>query len=209
MPIGLNVRRSRIVRYNVNGLKAVRIVDGMDLSGGADDLRARTFETLVDRRALDGAYRIARLILGDPVDAEDATHDAALAAWRRFAELREPARFEAWFGRILVNACRDRLRARRRLPISIETLGVGPLRDAGSADPADAVVRRDFLRKAIRSLSPDHREVVVLRYYADLTVEQIAERTGARAGTVKSRLHYALRRLRADVDASGDGRNQR
>jgi RNA polymerase sigma-70 factor (ECF subfamily) len=193
----------------VIGSTAVRIVDVMDLPDGADDVRARTFERLVDRRALDRAYRIARLILGDAIEAEDATHDAALAAWRRFAELREPARFEAWFGRILVNACRDRLRARRRLPISIEALGIGPLSDSRSADPAEAVVRQELLRNSIRSLSPEHREVVVLRYYADLTVEQIAERTGARAGTVKSRLHYALRRLRADVDASDDRRTQR
>ncbi len=178
----------------------------MDLPGGSDDVRARRFTALVDRPALDRAYRIARLILGNPSEAEDATHDAALAAWRRLAELREPERFEAWFGRILVNACRDRLRARRRLPISVDVSGVGPLRDARSADPADAVVREELLRNAILSLSPEHREVVVLRYYADLTVEQIAERTGARVGTVKSRLHYALRRMRAEVDPSGEGR---
>jgi RNA polymerase sigma-70 factor (ECF subfamily) len=188
--------------------KAVDIVDARDPLGRAEDVRARTFETLVDRRALDRAYRIAGLILGDPIEAEDATHDAALAAWRRFAELREPARFEAWFGRILVNACRDRLRTRRRLPISVEANGISPLQDLRSGDLADTAVRHDALRSAIRSLSPEHREVVVLRYYADLTVEQIAERTGARAGTVKSRLHYALRRLRAEVDASGDGRYQ-
>ncbi len=50
---------------------------------------------------------------------------------------------------------------------------------------------------------------MVLRYYADLTVEQIAERTGTRAGTVKSRLHYALRRMRAEIDPSGDERTIR
>jgi RNA polymerase sigma-70 factor (ECF subfamily) len=205
----LNVSQLQIVRYRVIESKAVCIVEAMDPAGGADDVRARTFEALLDRRALDRAYRIARLIVGDPIEAEDATHDAALTAWRHFADLREPARFEAWFGRILVNACRDRIRARRRLPISVEANWVGPLRDARSADPADAFVRQELLRNAIRSLSPDHREVVVLRYYADLTVEQIAERIGTRAGTVKSRLHYALRRLRADVDASGDGRIQR
>lgn len=184
----------------------VPIVEPVDLPGGKDDLRARLFATLVDRPALDRAYGIARLILGNASDAEDATHDAALTAWRRFAELREPDRFEAWFGRILVNACRDRLRARRRLPISVEALGVGPLRDARSSDPADAVVRDEMLRRAMRSLSAEHREVVVLRYYADLTVDQIAERTGTRSGTVKSRLHYALRRIRTEVDPSGDWR---
>ncbi len=64
-----------------------------------EDARARAFAGIVDRRALDAAYRYATLILGDRADAEDATHDAALTAWRRFAELRDPARFDAWFGR--------------------------------------------------------------------------------------------------------------
>ncbi len=128
-------------QYRVIGTNTVPIVDIVDLPGGSGDVRARLFETLVDRRALDRAYRTARLILGNPIEAEDATHDAALAAWRRFADLREPERFEAWFGRILVNACRDRLRARRRLPISVDALGVGPMRDSRSTDPADAVVR--------------------------------------------------------------------
>ncbi len=186
--------------------KVVRIVEVMDVPDGPEDIRARTFAALVDRPALDRTYRIARLILGDPSEAEDATNDAALTAWRRFSELREPARFEAWFGRILVNACRDRLRARRRLPVSIEANRVSPLGDPFSADPADTLARQDVLRTAIRSLSPEHREVVVLRYYADLSVEQIAQRTGTRAGTVKSRLHYALRRLRDEVDAGDDGR---
>ena len=181
----------------------------MDLPTGSNSVRAQLFERLVDRPALDRAYRTARLILGDPIEAEDATHDAALAAWWRFAELREPARFEAWFGRILVNACRDRLRARRRLPISVDVAGVGPLHDTTWVDPADAVVREELLRNAVHSLSPEHREVVVLRYFADLTVEQIAERTGTRAGTVKSRLHYALRRMRAEVDPTGEGRTTR
>jgi RNA polymerase sigma-70 factor (ECF subfamily) len=90
--------------------------------------------------------------------------------------------------------------------MSIEANLVSPLRDPASADPAEALIRQDVLRRAIRSLSPEHREVVVLRYYADLSVQQIAERTGTRAGTVKSRLHYALRHLRDEVDAGDDGR---
>jgi RNA polymerase sigma-70 factor (ECF subfamily) len=187
----------------------------MDLPGQADDVRARTFETLMDRRALDRAYRTARLILGDPFEAEDATHDAALSAWRRFGELREPPRFEAWFGRILVNACRDRQRKRRHLPLSVDGARVEPIAgDIGAGhdafpDPADAFARRELIGRAVRTLSPEHREVIVLRFYADLTVEQIAERTGARVGTVKSRLHYALRHLRNDVEAAGERRSAR
>lgn len=172
-------------------------------STDADD-RARAFGDFVDRRAIDAAYRYATLILGDRGEAEDATHDAALRAWRRFDELRDPARFDAWFGRILVNVCRDRLRARRRTVRLIEpeaALGTAALGTA--ADPTDASARRQVLADAIRTLSMDHREVVVLRFYADLTVDQIAERTGVGPGTVKSRLHYALRHLRQAL-GSGD-----
>jgi len=157
-----------------------------------EDARARAFAGIVDRRALDAAYRYATLILGDRADAEDATHDAALTAWRRFAELRDPARFDAWFGRILVNACRDRLRVRRRaVQATFDPETAGPW-----SDPTDAIAGLHALAGAIRTLSTDHREVVALRFYFDLTVDQIADRTGVGPGTVKSRLHYALRHLR-------------
>ena len=171
--------------------------------GRMDDPRAQTFAELMDRRVLDSAYRYATLILGDRADAEDATHDAALTAWRHLGELRDPAKFQAWFGRIVVNACRDRLRARRRRPVHVE---LDP--ELPSPDANDGLARRDALAVAIRSLSADHREVVVLRFYADLTVEQVAARTGVGAGTVKSRLHYALRHLRAAVDAEDEGRSR-
>ena len=110
-----------------------------------EDARARAFAGLVDRRALDSAYRYATLILGDPTDAEDATHDAALIAWRRFSELRDPDRFDAWFGRILVNTCRDRLRSRRWSVRQIDESDSG-----GPGDPANAVARRQTLIQAIR-----------------------------------------------------------
>ncbi len=176
-------------------------MEAMELPGELEDVRARTFDALIDRPALDRAYRTARLILLDSAEAEDATHDAALVAWRRFGELRDPDRFEAWFGRILVNACRDRLRARRRMPITIDAADVGRLDGGPAQDPADAIARADLLRDAFRLLSPEHREVVALRFYADLTVEQIADRTGLRTGTVKSRLHYAVRHMRDGIEA--------
>lgn len=172
-----------------------------------DSARADTFARLVDRDALDRAYRYATLVLGSRSDAEDATHDAALMAWRRFGELRDRARFDAWFGRILVNACRDRLRTRKRTPLSLEGGPPMPGDRAGSgavADGADAIASHAELGSALRSLTADHREVVVLRFYFDLTVDQIAARTGVGSGTVKSRLHYALRHLRAAIDAADD-----
>ena len=176
----------------------------------SDVARAQAFARLVDRPALDRAYRYATLVLGSRSDAEDATHDAALAAWRRFGDLRDVDRFDAWFGRILVNACRDQLRARRRTPLSLDA---EPSPDRGpavrnprvTADETNAIALRDSLATALRELSPDHREVVVLRFYLDLTVDEIAARTGTRSGTVKSRLHHALRRLRVAAQPDLEG----
>lgn len=169
------------------------------------DDRATAFTALLER-GLDEHYRLAAVILGDRIEAEDAVHDAALAAWRGFAGLRERDRFDAWFGRILINGCRDRLRARRRRPI-VEPLIApypGGREPVGHEDHTAAFVRRDDLERAVASLDPDHAVVVALRFYSDLTVPQIASHLGIAEGTVKSRLHHAMRRLRAVVKETED-----
>ena len=161
--------------------------------------RAQAFLRLADDH-LDAAYRLARAILHDSTDAQDATHDAFEQAWRKWSTLRDPARFQPWFDRILVNTCRDRLRSGRRQPtdISVEVaISVG--------DPFAQAHDRDLLGNAIAALPPEHRVVIALRYYRDLTVETIASILDIPAGTVHSRLHYALKRLHAVLDA-GDGK---
>jgi RNA polymerase sigma-70 factor (ECF subfamily) len=70
------------------------------------------------------------------------------------------------------------------------------------ADGAAAQAERQALAQAVGELEPDQRIAIVLHFYLGLSAEQIAERTGARVGTVKSRLHYALRALRAARDAA-------
>jgi RNA polymerase sigma-70 factor (ECF subfamily) len=165
------------------------------------DDRATAFAALLDR-GLDSHYRLAAVILGDPIEAEDAVHDAAVVAWRGFARLREPDRFEAWFSRILVNGCRDRLRVRRRRPVvvAIPVLDGTVMPTTVWPDADAAVLTRDLLERAFATLDPEHAIAVSLRFYADLTVPQIAQRLGIAEGTVKSRLHHALRRLRAAVE---------
>jgi RNA polymerase sigma-70 factor (ECF subfamily) len=144
---------------------------------------------------LDAAYRLATVILGSGLEAEDAVAEAALDAWRSRGKLRDLERFDAWFGRILVNACRDRLRSRRRHPvISIEASDVAD-RSTG-ADFRHGVEVADAVRRALEVLDPDERIVVALRYWSDLPVDAIAQRTGVPSGTVKSRLSRALGRLR-------------
>jgi RNA polymerase sigma-70 factor (ECF subfamily) len=154
--------------------------------------RRAAFARLADGQ-LDAAYRIAGVILGNGGDAEDAAHDAVVRAWRSFATLRDTTKFEAWFQRILVNVCRDRLRKRRRTPVTeLDMAGstAGPDGFAGIDD-------RLALNRAFARLSADQAIAVVLRYRLDLTLEGVASRTGVPVGTVKSRLHAALGVLEA------------
>lgn len=137
---------------------------------------------------LDGAYRLAAVILGDPWQAEDATHDAVVQAWLRYGSLRDPDRFGGWFQRILVNVCRDRLRKRRRSPVTELSMA----ESSAMPDRYRAIDDRLALDRAFEQLSPDQAITVVLRFHVDLTLEDLAFRMGVPVGTVKSRLHAAL-----------------
>ena len=165
--------------------------------GSANADRAAAFSDLAERHLAE-SYRLAALILGDRADAEDATHDAFVGAWKSWGSLRDPARFEAWFGRILVNVCRDRLRRSRRHGVT--DLSDELLAAPANGDIAAAAADRDAVGRGLARLDPDRRIVLVLRYYRDLPVEEIAARVGVPAGTVKSRLHYALRDLGVALD---------
>jgi RNA polymerase sigma-70 factor (ECF subfamily) len=140
---------------------------------------------------LDRSYRLAGLMLGNAEDARDATQDAVMRAWRSSQSLQDPARFDAWFDRILVNACRDQLRRRRRVRFI-------PLPDAAqdTSDPFRAVLDSDEAFRAISRLDDDLRLVLILHYWAGLALEEVASRSGWPVGTVKSRLHRALETLR-------------
>jgi RNA polymerase sigma-70 factor (ECF subfamily) len=166
-----------------------------DLSDQAADARFK--EDL--GRHISSAYRLASVILGSTADAEDVTHDAVERAWRARKSLREPDRFEAWFQRIVVNACRDRVRSRRARP-ALLSIGEGPNSVAALAndgpDPFAATLEQDAIRRAFVRLNVDQRAVIAMRFYLDLEIDEIARRLGARQGTIKSRLHRALRTLR-------------
>ena len=163
----------------------------------ATDDRAMAFRRLSGGH-LDASYRLARAIMGSQVAAEDAVHDAYVIAWRKWDTLRDQARFEAWFHRILVNTCRNHLKRSSRIRITDISSAPHPATDdpqvASSPD-------RQAISQAMQELSEDHRVVLALRYYRDLTVDDIAELLGVRPGTVKSRLHHAQKQMRAALES--------
>ena len=150
------------------------------------------FSELVD---LDGdrCYAIAYRILRDVERGQDAVQQAFLLAWRELPRLRDPSRFEVWLHRLVVNACYEELRRYRRWSANVRTL---PVDGPASADTTISIDERDALERAFRTLSPEHRAVVVLHHHAGLPLASIAEVAGVPLGTVKSRLHYATRILR-------------
>lgn len=140
----------------------------------------------------------ARRILHDLDLAEDATQETLVGIWHGLPGLREPARFEAWAYRILVRSCQSQA-ARVRTRSTLVT--VLPIEPADPHDPVAAVIDREQLERAFRSLSIEQRTVIVLRYFFDQPLAQVGEVLGIPEGTAASRLHYAIETLRAALDA--------
>ena len=146
----------------------------------------------------DRLHALSHRILRDVDLAEDATQQALLAIWRDLPQLRDPARFDAWSYRLLIRACYAEGRKARQWAPNLRLL---PADEPLAGDAYGSVVDRDQLDRAFRRLSFDHRTVVVLHHYLDLPLEQVAEILGVPVGTVRSRLHHAMRGLRAALDA--------
>ena len=146
----------------------------------------------------DRFLAVARRILRDLDLAEDATQQALLSIWQDLPQLRDPARFDAWSYRLLVRACYAEGRKQRRWTPNLRIL---PADEPMGTDGFSGIVDRDQLETGFRRLSLDHRTVVVLHHYLDLPADRISELLDIPVGTVNSRLHYAMRGLRAALDA--------
>ncbi len=146
---------------------------------------------------VDRLYAIARLILRDADLAEDAIQEAMLNAWRHLPTLRDVERFDAWLYRLMVNACTAAARDRRRWQGTVTLLRDEP----SEADSASDLADRDQLERGLRALTVAQRTILVLYFYADLSINGLADALGTPVGTAKSRLHYAISALRAVLDA--------
>lgn len=152
--------------------------------------------------ALTHAYGLAFAMLGSRTAAEDAVQDASLKAWRKLHQLRDGTPLRPWFLGIVANECRNLRRGgwgrwRQLLP-----LGSGVETPVERGDPdGDLDVRR-----AMASLKLDDRLVLVLRYYLDLSVDDVARTLGVSDEAVKSRSYRAVIRLREALAPKEKGR---
>ena len=160
------------------------------------------FGVLVER-SLDRLVGTAGLILHDADAADDATQEALIRAWRDVPTLRNPDHFGSWLYRILLNRCADHIRRRPSNAHSALALD----HPTNATDSIAGLGDRDELATAVAKLKHEHRVVIVLRFYLQLSVPEIAAVIGQPLGTVKSRLSRAMEYLRAELDA--DARSPR
>ena len=154
---------------------------------------AAAFDRLAAAR-IDRSYRLAVAILRSEPDARDAVQEAYVAAWRQLPKLRDPASFDAWLDRIVVNACRMALRHRRVVRVrEIDVSDPPEPRAGGRETPAldEGIASVDLVRRALGHLDADKRAILVLHHVEERPVAEIAAALGIPAGTVKWRLHAA------------------
>lgn len=154
------------------------------------------FTRLIDERHQQ-LYRTAWAILRNDEDALDATQDTCLGAWRELPRLRDPARFDAWLMRSLVNRCRTALRSRKRVSVREIHLEPSPGLEMPSADRdiGESLAINEAIRRAFARLSAQDRTYLVLHYVEHRSIAEIAAIVDAPEGTVKWRLSEARRAL--------------
>jgi RNA polymerase sigma-70 factor, ECF subfamily len=156
--------------------------------------REAAFTELVHRHE-DRIFTLALKMMGNRADALDATQDTFILAFRQAGKFRGESAFGTWLYRIGINACRDLLRKRKRLPDPEDELPEPDDKGYGSANVEELVATRLDLKRALAELNDDYREAVCLHDLGGIPYEEIATITGVSVGTVKSRISRGRKRL--------------
>ncbi len=184
-----------------------------DLIGFASQGNAAAFRSIMQRHN-HRLYRLARGILRDDSEAEDAVQEAYVRAFTNLAEFRGDAKLSTWLTRIVLNEALGRLR-RQRPTVELTVLDSAhgrqgaeiipfPLTDAAADNPERSAARREIrhlLERAVDDLPEPFRVVFVMRAIEEMSVEETAAHLNLRPETVKTRLHRARRLLREKLDA--------
>lgn len=180
------------------------MVDGSEdnawvLAARSGDRRA--FEALVGRYERP-VYNLALRMLGRAEDAEDASQEVFLKAYRALTAYDQNRPFSTWLLSIAAHHCIDRIRRRRMQEVSLDALPPWRQIAVRTVDPEDEAIYRDHsdrVKALLQCLPEDYRLVVVLRYWHDFGYSEIAELTGESESAIKSRLHRARRQLAEEL----------
>lgn len=160
---------------------------------------------LIVRITMRRAYAVALGIVGNAEDAWDLSQEAFMAVHRARKSFDADRPFFPWFYRVLRNRCLNHVKKRaRRMEISLDVLE----ERAGRDTTDDLVLRKERIEivwKALFTLTPEHREIIVLRNFQELSYEEISRILGIPEGTVMSRLYYARRALHEALRERGLG----
>lgn len=161
---------------------------------------------------LDAAYGTALHLTHNPHDAEDLVQEAAFLAFRAFHQFEEGTRFKAWYFRILTNLFYQRMRKKKREPVTVELDEAPALYmfdrshqvglAAHAPDPADFIMSRlttEQVSRAIAALPEEYRVVAALYFMEDFGYQEIADIVDCPLGTVRSRLHRGRRTLQKSL----------
>lgn len=143
---------------------------------------------------IEPAFRLAFAMLHDPQAAEDVVQDASFTAWLKLARLDDPTRLRPWFLGVVANKCRN---ARRRKWRAGVTLGLPE--ELSVVSNEERSLQGADLRRAVGRLKHDDRLVVVLFFYLDMPLDEVAAVAGTSVAATRARLYRSVRRLRPDV----------
>ncbi|GAA2346317.1 sigma-70 family RNA polymerase sigma factor [Saccharopolyspora halophila] len=165
----------------------------------AEPAAERALRTLYDEH-YSRLLSYVNQILSDPHHAEDVVQETMLRAWQHADSLTpERGSIWGWLTRVAHNIAIDRIRARKARPAEVEE-HAGASVTAELADHSEAVVTRIAVTSMVNRLNPAHRSVVYEVYYNDCTADRAASALGIPPGTVKSRLHHAMRHLKDSTE---------
>lgn len=161
--------------------------------------QAQLLRSLHDAHAAE-LWRYVTRLTNDRAQAEDVVQEALFRAWQRPQVLARPdPAVRAWLFTVARNLVLDDWRSARKR----HEFGTAELPERARTDDTDRILDSWLIAEALSALSPEHREVVLLGYYRAATTREIAVELGIPEGTVKSRMHYALRALRLALQEKG------
>lgn len=149
-------------------------------------------------------YNLAYRMLGDAAEAEDAAQETFLRIYTRLSTYNTEKKFSSWVLSIASHYCIDRLRRRKHTPVSLDDIVSWRWLPSKDVAPEKQVLReelKDEIRDLLDELPPHYRAVMILRYWHEMSYDEIADALGATQSTIKSRLHRARKMMAERVQS--------